>query len=39
MEIVCVELPVWENLKRQISKLTSEMVMMRKLCTPNPRDG
>lgn len=39
MEIVCIDLLVWERLKRQISRLTLEVNALRELYCPNPRDG
>ncbi len=39
MEIVCIDLPTWELLKRQISRLTFEAAALKELYCSNPRDG
>ncbi len=39
MEIVCIDLHTWELLKRQISRLTSDMAALRAVYCSNPRDG
>ena len=39
MEIVCIELPVWEKIKRQVSRLTSDVASLKEVYCPNPRDG
>lgn len=39
MEIVCIELPAWEMLKRQIRTLTTYVAALKELYCPNPRDG
>jgi len=39
MEIVCIDLDAWENLKQQVSRLTTEVAALKELYLPNPRDG
>jgi len=39
MEIVCIDLHTWGLLKRQISRLTSDMAALRAVYCSNPRDG
>lgn len=39
MEIVCIDLMAWERLRSQISRLTSEVSVLKELYCPNPRDG
>ena len=39
MEIVCIELPVWEILKAKISSLVSDVAVLKEVYCPNPRDG
>jgi len=38
-QIVCIELPAWEKLKRQISRLISDVAILKEVYCPNPRDG
>lgn len=39
MEIVCIDLYAWENLRQQIKRLTTEVSALKELYCPNPRDG
>lgn len=39
MEIVCIELPAWEKLKRQIRTLTADVAALKELYCSHPRDG
>jgi len=39
MEIVCIELPVWEMLKSKVSRLVSDVAVLKEVYCPNPRDG
>jgi len=39
MEIVCIDLYAWENLKQQVSRLTTDVAALKELYLPNPRDG
>ena len=38
-QIVCIELPAWEKLKRQIGRITSEVAALKEVYYSNPRDG
>lgn len=39
MEIVCIESPAWEMLKRQIRTLTTDVAALKELYCSNTRDG
>lgn len=39
MEIVCIELPAWEMLKRQVRTLAADVAALKELYCSNPRDG
>jgi len=38
-QIVCIELPAWERLKVKVSRLVSEVAVLKEVYCPNPRDG
>jgi len=38
-QIVCIELLVWEKLKRQIGRLITDVAALKEVYCPNPRDG